>query len=127
MVVRPKSIATLKGQKELRPRRWWKIALAAAAILALGIYAPFGIDQFYAAALNHELEHVPENPAFTAQTRLLIVAPHPDDESLACAGAIQHCLAAGGQVWLVWLTSGGGFEWDEVLMAHKPLPAPQDM
>jgi LmbE family N-acetylglucosaminyl deacetylase len=41
-----------------------------------------------------------------ANTSLLVVSPHPDDESLCCAGVIQRVRAAGGQVNIVWVTSG---------------------
>ncbi len=40
--------------------------------------------------------------------RILIVAPHPDDEVLACAGLIQQALALGGQVRVVYVTAGDG-------------------
>jgi LmbE family N-acetylglucosaminyl deacetylase len=40
--------------------------------------------------------------------RILIVAPHPDDEVLACAGLIQQALALGGKVWVVYVTAGDG-------------------
>jgi hypothetical protein len=38
--------------------------------------------------------------------RLLVVSPHPDDESIACSGLIQHALAAGAQVRALWMTAG---------------------
>ena len=41
-----------------------------------------------------------------AATSLLVVSPHPDDETLCCAGAIQRVLRAGGQAAVVWVTSG---------------------
>jgi LmbE family N-acetylglucosaminyl deacetylase len=44
--------------------------------------------------------------------RLLIVAPHPDDESLCCGGLIYEARAARAQVVIVWLTSGDAFELD---------------
>jgi LmbE family N-acetylglucosaminyl deacetylase len=46
--------------------------------------------------------------ALDAGTSLLVVAPHPDDETLCCAGVIQRVLAAGGHVSIVWVTSGDG-------------------
>jgi LmbE family N-acetylglucosaminyl deacetylase len=45
-------------------------------------------------------------PDLDAGTRLLILAPHPDDETLCCGGVIQRVRQAGGQVSVVWLTSG---------------------
>lgn len=43
-----------------------------------------------------------------SRTRLLVVSPHPDDETLCCAGIMQRVLAAGGHVSVLWLTSGDG-------------------
>ena len=45
-------------------------------------------------------------PRIDSGTSLLVVAPHPDDESLCCAGLIQRVLHAGGQASVVWVTSG---------------------
>ena len=44
--------------------------------------------------------------SFKANERILILAPHPDDESIACAGIIQKALKAGAQVRIVYLTNG---------------------
>jgi LmbE family N-acetylglucosaminyl deacetylase len=54
--------------------------------------------------------------------RLLILAPHPDDESLACAGLIQHCHALGGQASILWATSGDGFRRDARELNHTWRP-----
>lgn len=45
-------------------------------------------------------------PPIDATTSLLVVAPHPDDETLCCAGLIQRVVRAGGQASVVWITSG---------------------
>jgi LmbE family N-acetylglucosaminyl deacetylase len=42
-------------------------------------------------------------------TRLLVVAPHPDDETLAAGGVIHRVVSSGGSVRVVWLTSGDAF------------------
>jgi LmbE family N-acetylglucosaminyl deacetylase len=42
-------------------------------------------------------------------TRLMVVAPHPDDESLAAAGLIQRVVSAGGEVRVILMTSGDAF------------------
>jgi len=39
-------------------------------------------------------------------TRLLVLAPHPDDEVLIAGGFIQRVLAKGGKVKVVYLTTG---------------------
>ncbi|HVW70297.1 MAG TPA: PIG-L family deacetylase [Steroidobacteraceae bacterium] len=61
-------------------------------------------------------------PAIDANTSLLVVSPHPDDETLCCAGAIQRVLAAGGRVDVVWITSGDGTLLS-MLMIEKSLSA----
>jgi LmbE family N-acetylglucosaminyl deacetylase len=47
--------------------------------------------------------------AFTPSTRLLVLAPHPDDETLGAAGLIQRVRQAGGAVRVVLMTSGDAF------------------
>jgi len=47
--------------------------------------------------------------AVDAATRLLVVAPHPDDETLGAGGLIQQVREAGGTVQLVYLTDGDGY------------------
>jgi len=45
----------------------------------------------------------------TADTRLLVFAPHPDDETLGAAGLMQRVHNAGGAVRVVLMTSGDAF------------------
>ena len=40
--------------------------------------------------------------------RVLIVAPHPDDEVIGCSGLMQHLLKAGKDLYIVILTGGEG-------------------
>jgi LmbE family N-acetylglucosaminyl deacetylase len=56
---------------------------------------------------------------FTGDDVLLVVAPHPDDETLCCAGAIQRARAAGGRVAIVWITSGDAFELDAHVVERR--------
>lgn len=65
-------------------------------------------------------------PPVDAGTVLLVVAPHPDDETLCCAGLMQRVLRAGGRVSVVWLTSGDGSQLGSLIIekslfvsAHK--------
>lgn len=55
-------------------------------------------------------------PAIDSQTSLLVVSPHPDDETLCCAGLIRRVIAAGGRASIVWLTSGDGSELDMLII-----------
>jgi len=58
--------------------------------------------------------------------RIIVVAPHPDDEVLACGGMIQQALALGSAVWVVYVTSGEG-SWPAAwrVTGHM-LPGPDD-
>ncbi|SFS12620.1 N-acetylglucosaminyl deacetylase, LmbE family [Dyella sp. OK004] len=48
-----------------------------------------------------------------AQTRLLVIAPHPDDESIATGELIQHVRAAGGAANILLLTDGDNNPWPQ--------------
>ena len=43
--------------------------------------------------------------------RLLVFAPHPDDESVATGGLLQHALAVGTRVLVVFFTDGDNNPW----------------
>ena len=58
-------------------------------------------------------------PPLSAATSLLVVAPHPDDETLCCAGLMQRVVRAGGRVSVVWITSGDASELDMLLIEHR--------
>jgi len=60
-------------------------------------------------------------PRIDADTSLLVVSPHPDDETLCCAGLMQRVLAAGGSVSVVWLTSGDGSALSMLMVKHRVL------
>jgi LmbE family N-acetylglucosaminyl deacetylase len=64
-------------------------------------------------------------PPMDSTTSLLVVSPHPDDETLCCAGAMRRVLDAGGRVSVVWLTSGDGSELS-MLIVEKSLLKPRD-
>ena len=66
-------------------------------------------------------------PPIDASTSLLVVAPHPDDETLCCAGVIQRVLHAGGRVSIVWLTSGDGSRLSSLFVEKELLVHPQTM
>ncbi|MDE2449864.1 MAG: PIG-L family deacetylase [Gammaproteobacteria bacterium] len=66
-------------------------------------------------------------PPLDSHTSLLVVSPHPDDETLCCAGLIRRVVAAGGRVSIVWLTSGDGSELDMVLIERALRVHPEKM
>src|SRR5690606_13005283 len=79
------------------------MTLRSATILLATLAAPAGAATAAAAipALG--------GAALDAGARILVVAPHPDDESLCCGGLIATARRAGAEVSIVWITSGGGF------------------
>ena len=55
-----------------------------------------------------EIIYCPTTPfeQFKEGQKILILAPHPDDEAIACAGIIQQALKAKARVKVVYLTNG---------------------
>jgi LmbE family N-acetylglucosaminyl deacetylase len=99
------------------------MALARPALLALlalpGVLAPTTSPRAQAAPA---LMHVPG-----AQDRVLVIAPHPDDESLCCAGILQRARANGAATAVVWITAGDGFALDAMLIEHTLWPREANM
>lgn len=58
--------------------------------------------------------------------RLLIIAPHPDDETLGAAGLAQRVLARGGSVRTLVLTAGDGFVEAVQQQTGQATPRPAD-
>lgn len=65
--------------------------------------------------------------AVDRDTVLLVIAPHPDDETLCCAGVMQRVLSAGGHVSVLWLTSGDGSELGSLLIEKSLFANPEKM
>ncbi|HMI37347.1 MAG TPA: PIG-L family deacetylase [Steroidobacteraceae bacterium] len=64
-------------------------------------------------------------PAMTppaASDRVLVIAPHPDDETLCCAGYLQLAVRSGATVGVVWITAGDSFEIDAMLTERTLRP-----
>ncbi|MFA5363261.1 MAG: PIG-L family deacetylase [Candidatus Omnitrophota bacterium] len=51
-------------------------------------------------------EEIPPLPDFRTHDRIMIFAPHPDDEAIAAGGVIQRALGAGAKVKVVCYTCG---------------------
>jgi len=54
-----------------------------------------------------------EQLALGAQDRVLVIAPHPDDESIATGGLLQSVRAAGAALRLLVLTDGDNNPWPQ--------------
>lgn len=81
-----------------------------------------------AATATAQSQRTPLPPLVNLQvnraTRLLVVAPHPDDEVVGAAGLISRVAKAGGTVRVVYATSGDGFpEGVETAEGISPLVA----
>lgn len=55
-----------------------------------------------------------------AESRIMVIAPHPDDEVLCCAGVLQEALARRLPVRLVFLTYGDSNEWSFIAYNKRP-------
>ena len=51
--------------------------------------------------------------------RVLVVAAHPDDETLATGGLLQRSIAAGGAVRVVFVTDGENNPWPQRLLERR--------
>ncbi|MEZ0321417.1 MAG: PIG-L family deacetylase [Thermus sp.] len=100
--------------------------LVLGGFLALLINAPWLFQQVYAWYYRGKVEGLPPY-ADPLKVRLLVLAPHPDDETLAAGGLVQRVMAAGGEVFIAWMTLGDGFQWDAALLDHKVHPGPKDL
>ena len=61
------------------------------------------------------------------QDRILVLAPHPDDEVLGCGGIIQQAVARHLPVRVVLATYGDNNEWSFLLYRKHPVFKPQDV
>jgi LmbE family N-acetylglucosaminyl deacetylase len=85
--------------------------------LALVLAAPAG-----AAPKAPKLQALP----LAGVQRLLVLAPHCDDEALGCAGLIQQLLKRGAQVRVVIATNGDGFLFATMEEFRKVYPRHED-
>lgn len=61
----------------------------------------------------------------TASDRILILAPHEDDETLGCGGLIQQAAAAGAAVRVAYLTSGDHNQLAFMVYRRRPWLSPR--
>lgn len=57
--------------------------------------------------------------------RVLVLAPHPDDEVIGCAGIIQRSRAMGLPVRVVFLTCGDNNQWSFAVYRKHPVIEPE--
>lgn len=75
---------------------------------AIRFFTVFILSSFFinSAAASEPAGSLPSIPPFTKSDRILIFAPHPDDETIGPGGAIQRALKAGANVYIACFTNG---------------------
>jgi LmbE family N-acetylglucosaminyl deacetylase len=68
----------------------------------------------------------PETFAVNARTRLLVIAPHPDDETIGTGELIQRVREVRGSVRVVLLTNGDNNPWPQRWLERRLRIRPQD-
>jgi len=58
---------------------------------------------------------------FSSDDRILILAPHPDDEVLGCSGIIQQAVKMHLPVHVLFLTYGDANEWSFMMYRDRPV------
>ncbi|HEY1894011.1 MAG TPA: PIG-L family deacetylase [Chthoniobacterales bacterium] len=58
-------------------------------------------------------------PAFDSETRLMLIAPHPDDESVACGVILQRAVQAGAAIRVIYATDGDNNPWPQRVLQRK--------
>jgi len=89
----------------VRTRGWFLAAVVAAGIIILLVHL-----------LGRRSAPTPSRPPtvrvdLREDDRVLVLAPHPDDEVLGCAGIVQQALGMGLPVHVAFLTYGDFYEW----------------
>jgi LmbE family N-acetylglucosaminyl deacetylase len=68
----------------------------------------------------------PQSLELSPATRLMILAPHPDDESLGTGGLIQQAIAAGAAIRTVFVTDGDNNPWPQRYLEHRWTIGPEE-
>ncbi|MCL5037783.1 MAG: PIG-L family deacetylase [Chloroflexi bacterium] len=91
-------------------------------LLLLLSHAAFGAPPLYISTTPHTS---PYNLDFLPSDRILVMAPHPDDEVLGCGGIIQQAVKKNIPVRIVFLTYGDANEWSFIRYRKRPVLSPK--
>ncbi|MFQ3611471.1 MAG: PIG-L family deacetylase, partial [Fimbriimonadales bacterium] len=93
-------------------RRWGlRLILTLTGVLGsyIGLSLLLFVVSMHRASMSQSVWTWQPMPTPTANQRLLIIAPHPDDEVLGCGGLIAEAVRQGSAVRVVAITAGDGF------------------
>ncbi len=107
------------SKKKRRDARQKTIVLG---LILLALF--YGWWHSHAARKSHEpVQWAPL--VLTPQDRILILAPHPDDEVLGCAGIVQRAKQMNLPIRVVFLTYGDSNQWSFLLYRRHPVWSPK--
>lgn len=101
------------------------LLLASLFLFTFVIFTRSNNAVFFTAGTAGEFDHLQVFSTSKFQ-RILIISPHPDDETLAAGGVIQQALAAGAEVKVVLVTNGDGQKFAPVMLNKELDPRPKD-
>jgi LmbE family N-acetylglucosaminyl deacetylase len=119
------SIAILPPAK----RPVWRRALAVAAsvpLICLALFCSLRAYQIYAHNRAADHDQFPATVPLASGESVLIISPHPDDETLGTAGLIQNALKLGVPVHVVFVTDGDAFRVGVASYFHELRVRPSD-
>lgn len=108
----------------LRPWQRALLLLVALPVVGAGLFCFSAAYKIYAA--NEAAMRLPTQPAPQPGQRILVFAPHPDDETLGAAGMMRQARLRGDDVRVVMLTNGDGFRVSAQREFHEVVVTPQD-
>ena len=83
---------------------------------------------YYMVILHVAMSTTPyERVILQPDDRVLVVAPHPDDEVLGCTGIIEQAGEMGLPVRIVFLTYGDANQWSFIVYRKWPVLNPEDV
>ena len=71
--------------------------------------------------LSHTADAADTATPISSLDKILVIAPHPDDEALGAGGVIQQALDRGASLKIVYLTSGELNEISSIFYQKLPL------
>jgi len=96
----------------LRPARWRRTVLTGLILPPL-LMSVFGLSAAYRIYAGNrsedQIRRFPIVPAPTRTRKLLVIAPHCDDETLGAGGLMRQARQAGADVHVVVISNGDGF------------------